>query len=329
MIAPPAAPGSPSRLARSERPTRAATPLALAVAALAAMPLPAVGTIAAGRVTDRTTGAPVVGVAIRVERTGTVVGTAASGGDGAFLVTFEGGASAVGQAFTLHAEHDEYAPVSRVFSVTSGKPDQASYPLELLPRELSKCVQARSPAVLVGHFFGPHGTDGMDLTWQMSQALTYSLLTQLQRHGVRRELEPLFPRCQAAQLQAPDLGGSCARALGADALVFGRVKQVKGGFEVTTFIADSYEVFAPPAAFPNVGVDLEAPESAVFDPRTHAAILAVVAAGYAKKERFADCVEATVAAEQLGGKLTPQLKAVRDRCKKASGTAVLTKGGTP
>jgi hypothetical protein len=301
--------------------------LALALGGMPARGLAA--TIVSGRVTDRTSDNGIVGVEVRVERAGANVGSARTQADGSFLLTFEGAAGAGTQSYTLHAAHADFAAVSRVFSVVAGRPDQAFYKLELLPRALTRCVQSRSPAVLVGAFTGPQGSDAKDLAWKLSQALTYSLLTQLQRHGIRPDLEPSFPACAEAELRDPDLASGCARALGADALVFGRVKQVSTRFEVTTFIGDSYDFYAPPAAFPNRRVDLEAPESAVFDPSTHAAILAVVAAGFERRSRFAECVEVTVAAEQLAGRMTPGLKALRDRCKQGTGTAALLRGGGP
>jgi hypothetical protein len=116
--------------------------------------------------------------------------------------------------------------------------------------------------------------------------------------------------------------------LGADALVFGHVSPAQVRFDVTTFVGDSYEVFVPPAPFVNRKVDLNTPEAAALDSKTHAAILTAIAAGYESKKKYSECVEVTVAAEQLTQNLSPELRKIRERCQRAVGTDALRREGT-
>jgi hypothetical protein len=303
------------------------------LAALAALPLlasraEAASTIVLGRVTDQASGSPVVGVEVRVTRDGAVLGTARTADEGRYQIAFDAGPPAP-QNLTLIFDHGDYAGRSRLFGVAAGRPDQPAYDVELLPRSLAPCVQGEAHAVLVGRFTGEAGVDARDLSARVGQALTYSLLTELQRLRIRRELQPRFPACWEAELRAPDLAGRCARALQADALVFGRVVKAAGRFDVTTFIGDSSDVFQLPPAYVNRQVDLEAPEAATVDRRTHAAILTALAAGYARRAQHAECVEATVAAERLEGSASGALLDLRARCQGALPTNALRRGGNP
>jgi len=56
------------------------------------------------------------------------------------------------------------------------------------------------------------------------------------------------------------------------------------------------------------------------------ALLGVVAASYEAAGKFAECVEATVAAEQVGGSLPRALGELRGRCQARTGTAALLRG---
>jgi hypothetical protein len=298
------------------------------VLALLAGRAEAASTIVLGQVLDQASGSPIVGADVRVTLKGAELGTARTGDEGRYQIAFDPGTSAA-QNLTLHFEHDEYAGRTRVFGVAAGRPDQAAYDVELLPRSLGPCVQGDVHAVLVGRFSGEPGVDARDLSSRVSQALTYSLLTELQRLRIRSELQPRFPACWEAELRAPDLAGRCARALKADALVFGRVAKAAARFDVTTFIGDSSGVFQLPPAFVNRQVDLDAPEAATVDRRTHAAILTALAAGYERRSQHAECVEATVAAERLEGSASAALLDLRARCQRALPTNALRREGNP
>lgn len=262
-------------------PARARRRRALAALGLALLAAPAAAdTIVSGRATDASTGSPVAGVSVKVRREDKVLGEGVSGQDGQFQVSFRP-PSPQAQNYRLDAEHPDYAPpASRLFVVASGTPDQASFALELLPRALARCLQGEERTILVGQFSGDGAGNLEKLSSRMSEALTYSLLVQLQRLKVRPGLQPRFSACWEAAPRSPDLAGLCARAVRADALVFGRVTAADGRFDVKTFVGDGYGLFTPPAAFLNRKVDLAEPDEAVLDVRTHAAILTVIAAAY-------------------------------------------------
>jgi len=311
-------------------PARSRSALALAALAAALLSAPAAAdTIVSGRATDASTGAPVAGVTVKIRREEQVLGEAVSGADGLFQVSFRPSGTQA-QNFQLDAEHADYVPPpSRLFVVAAGRPDQASFTLDLLPRALARCQQKAERTILVGQFSGDGGGDLQSLSTRMSEALTYSLVVQLQRLKIRPELQPLFAACWEAAPRSPELAGQCARAVKADALVFGRVTRAENRFDVKTFVGDGYGLFSPPIAFHNRKVDLAEPDEAVLDARTHAAILAVMGAAYERQGKYGECVEAATAAERMARELGPVLRALRERCQKASGTGALTRGGQP
>lgn len=282
-----------------------------------------------GTVVDATSGAPVAGAVVKVRLAQQVLAEAVSGTGGQFRVAFETGGSQA-RNLRLDAEHSDFIPPeSRLFVVASGRSDQAVFDFELLPRALSHCIQgAGRQAIIVGQFSG-EGDDLKRLSSRMGEALTYSLRVQLQRLKVRPELQPTFAACWEIEPRSIDLAGRCARALRAEALVFGKVSRTANRFNVKTFVGDDYGLYAGEAGILNKGVDLVETDEAVLDLQIHAAILTVLAAAYQRQQRYGECVEATVAAERLGRQLTEKLQRLRRACIDSSGVSALTRGGHP
>ena len=287
---------------------------ALAIAAfLFCPPVSLADTIVRGQVKDLVTDTPVLGVRVAVYKGSALLGQASSDADGHFQIPVDVGTGPASQTLSLVAEHADFAAATLNFGVAAGTTD-AAYLLELFPVALSDCRVPRGHGVIVGHFRSSLGQRDVDLAYRIVDALTYSLLTSLQQVHVTTPLQPDFWACGDAQPRAPTLGQHYAKALGADAFVTGDVKLADGVYDVRTYVSDRFGLFVPPHSTMNERVDLEDPGAAELHPTTHAAILTAVAAAYEDAGRYAEGVDATVAAEHIQGSLTPSLEAIRDRC---------------
>jgi hypothetical protein len=287
-------------------------------------------TIVKGRAIDETAAAGIAGVTLELRQGERVLARAASDQDGAFTLVFDIGLSPQAQAVTLLASHPDFVAVSKNIAIASGAPDSPFYPLELLPARLARCRLQRGHNVVVGYFRSPaSAAPYSELASRIADALTYSLLTRLQEVHVPTALQPLFLACEDARPRTIALSGSLARALGAAAFLSGDVKQQDATYRISAYVADPFELFVPPLRTVNEQVDLDDPGAAQLDPDTHAAILTAIAASYEEEQRYAECVDVTVAAERILGGLSAVLEQARTQCQRRLAHRGLLPGGSP
>jgi len=268
-----------------------------------------------GKVTDGLTGLPISGATVELNKKGNSLGKAFSDIEGYFSVSFDLEMTQEPQVLTLIIEHDKYPKFSSNIQVVSGKTAQKSYMFSLLPFDLAICRMNKGPSVTIGHFRSPVTEDYSELSYRISDTLTYDLLTRLQQLHLNPSLQPIFLACDEANPRGAIQAKNYAKALNTDVFVFGNVKKVAEGYDVRTFVIDKYDLFLIPLSLYNKGIDLDDPGSSQLDSKTHVAILTSIAVGYEQEEKFSYCVDATTAAESILGELTPLLDKVRNRCK--------------
>lgn len=286
-------------------------------------------TIVRGKVMDLVAEMPMVGVQVTAYKGDQLLGRASSGTDGRYQLPMNVGNSPSPQTLTLSAQRDGYVAHTINFTVTSGRTVSSAYNLVLFPTALSDCRIPGGHGVIVGYFRAPLAAGVSDLTYRISHALTYSLLTRLQQVHLKTSLQPEFWACNEAKPRSPMLGQRYANALGADAFVTGDVDTADGAYNIRTYVSDRFGIFIPPHSSINHGVDLGDPGAAELHPSTHGAILTAVAAAYENEGRYAEGVDATVAAEQLLGSLTPALQDIRSRCQAKIENRGLLRGDSP
>jgi len=267
-----------------------------------------------GKISDGVSELPVSGASIEIYKRGDKLGKAFSDIDGYFSVSFDLKANQKPQVLTLTIEHEKYAKLSSNIQMVSGKPDQKSYLFSLLPSELTTCRLIKGPSVTIGHFRSPISSDYSELSYRISDTLTYDLLTRLQQLHLNPLLQPTFLACDEANPRGANQAKNFAKVLNTDAFLFGNVKKATKGHDVRIFVIDKYDLFLIPISLYNKGIDLDDPASSQLDSKTHAAILTSIAVGYERNNNFSYCVDATTAAENILGELTPLLLKVRKRC---------------
>ncbi|WP_432698074.1 hypothetical protein ACQUQP_06955 [Marinobacterium sp. YM272] len=286
-------------------------------------------TIVRGKLSDQVSERPMMGVQVSVLKGSQVLDTASSETDGRYQLVIDVGTSPSPQTLTLSAELDGYVTQTQDFTVTSGSTDSPAYDLELFPMALNACRITGGHGVIVGYFRAPPAANVSDLTYRISDALTYSLLTRLQQAHLDTSLQPEFWACNEAKLRSATLGQRYATVLGAVAFVTGDVNSADGTYDISTYVSDRFGIFRLPHRSVNQAVDLGDPGAAKLDPGTHGAILTAVAAAYENDGRYAEGVDVTVAAEQLMGFLTPELEAIRSRCQANIENRGLLRGDSP
>lgn len=310
--------------------------LRLAAAALmAAVPLhmSLAATIVTGSVVSSTSDAPVVGATVSVRRGSGTLGTDVSKADGKFRVVFDVGVNAAAQQLKLFAEHPDYAPVTNDVTVASGRAQPASVTFRLLPNAVKDCVRSPSHSIVVGYFRPPAGHPTQsDFSSRIVENLSYDLLPRLQQLSTFRAnptLQPTARECDAARPQSPADYDNFARALNADAFLGGYVVTSGDLFKVEMAVADRFGQLAQPALASSPNVDLNDPAATHLSPAAHETLLAILAVGYEKESRPAECVEVTVAAERILGSLPESLAATRQRCRAALQNNGLLQGSSP
>lgn len=274
-------------------------------------------TIVLGSVVDAATGGPLAGASVSIRQGNQVVGSVLSNGDGRFRLPFDVGASAAARHLTLSVEHPAYVGGSKTVVVASGRADSPSYRFDLLPKPLAPCRRNRDHAVVVGYFRPPASGGGADFAERIAEALSYDLLTQIQRAGLAQEEQPFVLACGAAKPQAWSDYGTFAKALGADAFLSGYVVPSGSLFKVEMSVAGRFDLLTPPARISSLDVNLDDPAAARLDRAAHTAILTALVTGYQQAGKSAECVQVTAAAERMLGTLPPALAAVRAKCRSA------------
>lgn len=284
--------------------------------------VPAAGqTLLNGQVADAVTKAPIPGATVRLVKGDQELGSASSDTNGRFLLSCELPRADQPQNFTLALEHPEFLKISLTVQTVGGKFTQDAYGVQLLPRELLHCRPEKGHCVVIGYFTPPMETAYTDLSRRIADALNFDLLTRLQKFHLQSNLQPVFWACEEAKPRALTHGKYFAQALKADVFIWGNVKKAATGVDIRTVVSDSYGLFELPLSSINQNVDLNDPLAAQLHPETHAAVVAALAAGYEKEERFAQGIEATLLADKLLAdaktkppELIDEIKKIRGRC---------------
>lgn len=282
-----------------------------------------------GTLRDPTTDGPIVGATVEVYSGTEKLGFDKSDSSGRFRVELEMAESAEPRSTQLLISHEDFVERSADVVIAPGQTEHESYSLDLLPRELSRCVLEGGHAVVVGHFRWPNDLPFRDLTSRIAEALTYSLHTRLQQQHLPVHYQPRVFACKEAEPRDVNRAGNIARALRADAFLTGDVLRENGAYTVSAQVSDRFELFVPPRRSESRGVSLEIPGAAQLDPSTHADVLTAVAKGYEEEGKYAECVEVTVAAERILGSLGPAIQQRRESCQARTANHALLNEGAP
>jgi hypothetical protein len=272
-------------------------------------------TLLSGRVTDAITGQAVGGTEVQIEYSGQILGYGTADIDGFYTVPFAVPSSAPKiVTMAVAARNGEYEVNRSLFQTSAGNVVGGPINVSIYPKGVQRCKAASDRAVIVGHFLPPAGTEFPDLPESVRSSLEYTLETRLQSVELAAKLRPKFETCDAARPRTPTLAADYARKLDADAFVGGVIGVEAPSFTVTTYVSDAHDLFADPPRAISSNVNLLNPTGANISGETHAAVLAAVAAGFAKND---DCVTAITvidAAVQLVEMEPPYLADLRRKC---------------
>lgn len=282
-----------------------------------------------GKVSHAITAISVPGVTIEIYRGRELLGTAHSGPKGRFSLAFEVKTKKNSEILTVLVTHDEFASFSDTVQFLSGKLGQSAYHFSLLPKPLAKCRVSKGHYVIIGHFKPPVSETYSELSSRIADTLYSNITKQLQQYHIPLELQPIFLACDEAKPRALIQGKIFAKALKAHAFVCGSVKRVEKGFDVRIVISEPYGIFSLPCSEKNECVDLDDSLEAQLSAKTCATILISIATGYEHNGLFAEAVYTTKAAEDILGKLTPEIKKIREKCKRNLPQRELLSGGSP
>lgn len=272
-------------------------------------------TIVKGRVVDPTTESGIVGAQLKLRRGVTELALATTDIDGYFELVFPFEVVQEQRTLSLTVESDSYSPNSTNVIVTAGRPDSDAYAIELTPMELARCRRSTPHVVIVGYFSSPSGgPDVSDLPRVLVTGLSSNLLPELQKRHLPEDFQPTFDACPGARPSSQSYLDNYARALGADVFIFGDVLETGPAYRIRTYVGDRHSVFEPPKTVVNENVAVTDPAAAELDKETHAYMLVALAHGYAQQERFAECVDVCVAAEQVLGDAASPIVAQREFC---------------
>ncbi len=291
-------------------------------------------TVVAGTITDGITAAPVAGAEVRITMGGELLGTGTSDSAGQFRVIFELASQAAVKNLTLGVRHGQYTEIATDVTVSSGRTDQQSYRITLLPSVVGDCRRNGNHTVVVGYFRPPAGSSGqLELASRIKDSLEYDVLARFQKLKIVPQSQPIFIACEQIKPQALADYGSFAKSLGADAFLSGYV--VPAGVsgiqkvKVEMSIADRFGLLVPPVHASSLDVDLDDPATARLQGSAQTAIFTALVTGYERAGQTAECVEAANAAEQAIGKLPAVLIETRKRCSGALPNSGLTRGHGP
>jgi hypothetical protein len=281
-------------------------------------------TIVKGRVLDPTTESGITGAQLKLRRGATELALATTDVDGYFELVFPFEVVPEQRTLALIVESERYSPDTTNVIVTAGRPDSDAYAIELTPVELARCRRSNPHVVMVGYFSSlGGGPDVSDLSRVLVTGLSSNLLPELQKRHLPEDFQPIFDACPAARPSSPSYLDNFARALGADVFIFGDVLETGPAYRIRTYVGDRYSVFEPPRTVVNENVAVTDPAAAELDRETHAYMLVALANGYAKQERFAECVDVCVAAEQVLGDAASPIVAQREFCQERTGNSGL------
>lgn len=285
--------------------------------------------IVAGSIEDAVTGGAVPAAGVTVHLGGQSIGITTSGNDGSFRVLVSVPVRSEPQNLKLIVHRDGYAEASRDVVVVSGRTDANTYKVLLQRREVADCRQSREHGVAVGYFRPPAAASAdVDLAGRIRDALSYDLLTRVQQSSLRPESQPFIWACPQAKPQVEKDYTGWARALNADAFLAGYAAPAGQRFKIEMLVADRYGSAEMPTRTTSKDVDLDDPAAARMDASAHAAILAALLSGYQRSGKYAECVEVSVAAERILGRLPPGFADVRRQCQAKLPNRGLLPGGS-
>lgn len=288
-------------------------------------------TMIAGKLRDPISGSGIEGADVEIEYHGRKLTHVASDEQGHFRLSFPLPRTPDAQNVTLAVSHDRFVGWSGIFPIEDGQLTGPPIEIELTPIELSACRPDHDPLVVVGHFLASAGVapgQNEDLPFKVSAALMHKLLPAVQLHRLPSSLEPIFLACGEAKPRSMQFVDNYAKSLRADVFVTGQVRSVDGAYDVTMALGDRFSYLSGSGSYVNRGVDLDDAEAAEMDSLTYAAILAVLAKGYAERSLYDECVLVAKAAGDLIDPLTPELDALRTECQSRTGMGQLA-GGAP
>lgn len=281
-------------------------------------------TIVKGRVTDPITESGVVGAHVQLRRGASDLALGNTDIDGYFELAFPMDVVPEQRTLNLGVEHDEFAPTSISIVITSGSPDSDAYSIELIPKELIRCRRQKPHLVIVGYFGTPAtGADVSNLPYTLVTGLSSNLLPELQKRHLPEDFQPVFDACPDARPTSPSFLSNYAQVLGADVFVAGDVLETGPLYRVRTYVGDRHGVFNPPKTIVNENVAITDPAAAELDVETHAYMLIALANGYAKQNKYAECVDVCMAAEQVLGRTISDISRQLKFCQEHSENAGL------
>ncbi|HMB68025.1 MAG TPA: carboxypeptidase-like regulatory domain-containing protein [bacterium] len=208
----------------------------------------------------------------------------------------------------LSVEHEDHEPKGIRVEIANYNPTKSSYPVELMPKELSECSGIPG-AILVGRFDPPPGETDTGLSSRIRRMLQYSILTRLQENDLRAQIDadsshliPQFVECDQVTLSSESLAGPVVRALRAQEMIWGAAATADGGVSLDISITDTQDVFNPPFTTVCHDLNLSLPSQAAVSPLTRAAVLLGVLANL----EAADQCEAAIVVSNVIRALAPE-----------------------
>jgi len=282
-----------------------------------------------GVVTDSITARPVAGAQVTVKSGPTALGAATTEADGVFQLFVKVPTSAAPQTLNLSVSQPGYAPVVRNVTVIAGRADQLSYKLSLPRNEAMNCMPDRARTVVVGHVRPPaSATVDLALSQRVSEVLQYDLLTEVQKTHLAAAQQPAVMSCPDAQPRTLGENSDWARALKVDAFVVGAAQPVNQRFRVDLQVSGRYTGSALPTSALTPPMNLDLPSSADLGRAALEPIMIALLKAYQAEGRNAECVEFSVAAEHVLGRVAV-LGELRKTCQSRLLNKGLLSGGGP
>lgn len=287
--------------------------------------------IVAGIVRDSSTGAPVAGADVSIQRGGADLGQTVSAVDGAFQLPFDVVVKPEAQNLTLLVRKDAFVSSSHNLVVTAGRPSANSFKIDLVPAAMAECIRPSSHSVVVGYFRPSAASVGdPDIAARVADALNYDLLVRMQQEELAHSALPIIIACGGAKPRAVGDYGKYAKVLRADAFLVGSVNDTAlTKVKVEMAVIDGHGILPLPLRASSPEVNLDDPSVARLDASAHAAILTALVGGYERSGKFAECVDMTNAAARIVGTLPAALQSARARCEQRLPNRGLLSGGTP
>jgi len=283
-----------------------------------------------GVVTDSITGQPVAGARVTLTSGQTPLSVVTTGPDGVFQLFVNLPVRPAPQTYTLEVTQPGYSAEEGNVVVTLGQADQLSYKLALPRNEVIGCVPESGRTVVIGHVRAPAAaTHDLELSQRVSEVLQYDLLTEIQKTHLPSAQQPSVLACPNAQPRTLKEHANWARALKADAFVVGAAAEpVNNRYRVDMQVTARYaDTVSLPTLASTPPMNLNLPSSADLGRAALEPIMIALLRAYLKEERYAECVEFSMAAEHALGKL-PALIELRKSCQiKLPNRGLLTGGG--